>query len=99
MIVTLVILTTAWICAVISTEPTAYAKSDFAQGDGTKENPFVVTNVDEFNAVATRLDAYFVQGANIDFTGREFFPIGDAMLIVGRSDDEKEKPQDIVDKD
>lgn len=36
MIVTLVILTTAWICAVISTEPTAYAKSDFAQGDGTK---------------------------------------------------------------
>ena len=25
--------------------------------------------------------------------------IQDAMLIVGRSDDEKEKPQDIVDKD
>lgn len=23
----------------------------------------------------------------------------DAMLIVGRSDDDKEKPQDIVDKD
>ncbi len=28
-----------------------------------------------------------------------FFSFGDAMLIVGRSDDEKEKPQDIVDKD
>lgn len=28
-----------------------------------------------------------------------FFSLGDAMLIVGRSDDDKEKPQDIVDKD
>lgn len=28
-----------------------------------------------------------------------FFSFGDAMLIVGRSDDDKEKPQDIVDKD
>ncbi len=27
-----------------------------------------------------------------------FFSFGDAMLIVGRSDDDKEKPQDIVDK-
>lgn len=25
--------------------------------------------------------------------------LGDAMFIVGRSDDDKEKPQDIVDKD
>ena len=31
--------------------------------------------------------------------GYRFFSFGDAMLIVGRSDDEKEKPQDIVDKD
>lgn len=28
-----------------------------------------------------------------------FYSIEDAMLIVGRSDDDKEKPQDIVDKD
>ena len=28
-----------------------------------------------------------------------FFSFGDAMFIVGRSDDDKEKPQDIVDKD
>lgn len=28
-----------------------------------------------------------------------FFSFGDAMLIVGRMDDEKDKPQDIVDKD
>lgn len=27
-----------------------------------------------------------------------FFSFGDAMLIVGRMDDEKDKPQDIVDK-
>ena len=30
--------------------------------------------------------------------GYRFFSFGDAMLIVGRSDDDKEKPQDIVDK-
>ncbi len=28
-----------------------------------------------------------------------FFSFGDAMFIVGRSDDDKDKPQDIVDKD
>ena len=28
----------------------------------------------------------------------KFFSKADAMLIVGRSDDDKEKPQDIVDK-
>lgn len=27
-----------------------------------------------------------------------FFHIADAMLIVGRIDDDKDKPQDIVDK-
>lgn len=31
--------------------------------------------------------------------GYRFFSFGDAMLIVGRMDDEKDKPQDIVDKD
>ncbi len=31
-------------------------------------------------------------------SGYRFFSFGDAMLIVGRSDDEKDKPQDIVDK-
>lgn len=31
--------------------------------------------------------------------GYRFFSFGDAMLIVGRIDDDKEKPQDIVDKD
>lgn len=53
------------------------AKSDFKDGRGTIEDPFVVSTVKEFSAVATRPDAYFVQGANIDFTGSEFFPIGD----------------------
>ena len=31
--------------------------------------------------------------------GYRFFSFGDAMLIVGRMDDKKDKPQDIVDKD
>ncbi len=76
-IILAVILVMATICATFLSTSTASAKSDFSQGTGTEENPFVVTTVKEFNAIATRLDAYFVQGANIDFTGEEFYPIGD----------------------
>ncbi len=68
-IILAVILIMATICTAFLSTSTASAKSDFSQGTGTEENPFVVTTVKEFNAIATRLDAYFVQGANIDFTG------------------------------
>lgn len=56
----------------------AYAiKSDFETGTGTKDDPFHVSTVKEFNAIATRPDAYFVQTEDIDFTGEIFYPIGD----------------------
>ena len=55
----------------------AASKSNFGGGTGTLEDPFIVSTVSHFNAITTRLDAYFVQTENIDFSGEKFYPIGD----------------------
>lgn len=65
----------------ISLAPTpVYAvKSVFENGDGTKDRPFLISTAKEFKAMATRLDAYFIQTEDIDFTGEKFNPIGDLL--------------------
>lgn len=55
----------------------AASKSNFGGGTGTIEDPFIVSTVSHFNAITTRLDAYFIQTENIDFSGEKFYPIGD----------------------
>ena len=78
--VILLIIATIAVCVVsilFAPTPVYAAKSDFAAGKGTKDDPFLVSNVKEFNAIASRLDAYFVQTEDIDFTGEVFYPIGD----------------------
>lgn len=55
----------------------AFAESsDFKSGDGTKENPYKITNSSELNNVRYHLDSYFLQTDNIDLQGNDFAPIG-----------------------
>lgn len=59
------------------------AKSNFKNGSGTPEDPFLVSNAVELNAVRYHLDKHFKQIANIDLgmspwnRGRGWEPIGD----------------------
>lgn len=41
----------------------------FAGGDGTKDNPYVVSTVTEFKNINYKLDSCFVQTENLDFGG------------------------------
>lgn len=41
--------------------------NDFADGNGSKENPYVVSNLTEFKSVANHNGCYFKQSADIDF--------------------------------
>ena len=60
-----------------ATSVSAASQSYFGGGTGTREDPFIVSSVSHFNAITLRLDAYFVQTANIDFSGEQFYPVGD----------------------
>lgn len=52
----------------------AYAQSvDFKFGEGTKENPYQISNSKELNNVRYHRDAYFLQTANIDMSNYENF--------------------------
>ncbi len=74
----LLILTAVFCIVFIKIQPSAQAASSvFKKGNGTAESPFEVSTVEEFYAISTKLDAYYVQTANIDFTDREFYSIGD----------------------
>lgn len=53
------------------------AGNDFERGGGTADDPFIVSDAKEFGKISKRLDAYYLQTANIDFTGAEFYPVGD----------------------
>lgn len=50
--------------------------SDFKNGYGTAENPYKITNIEEFNNIRYHLGAYFEQVDNLDFNNSEFSPIG-----------------------
>ncbi|MCC3375064.1 S-layer homology domain-containing protein [Cohnella sp. REN36] len=59
------------------------ASSDFAQGDGSAERPYIVTTLAELNAVRNDLSAHYRLAADIDASetagwdgGRGFEPIG-----------------------
>lgn len=49
---------------------------DFKNGHGTSESPYEISSVEEFNNVRYHLDAHFKQTENLDFSDREFAPIG-----------------------
>lgn len=40
--------------------------SDFAGGDGTEENPFLIMNAQQFNKIRDYSDKFFILGANIE---------------------------------
>lgn len=57
----------------------SFAPSAFAidKGDGTEENPYQVSTLDDLKAVADNLSAYYIQMADIDASGEN------AALIAG----------------
>ncbi|MDE6758373.1 MAG: collagen-like protein [Clostridia bacterium] len=66
------------------------AKSLFKNGNGTADSPYEISNVEEFNSISYRLDAYYVQTANIDFTDQDFYSIGDySHPFTGHYDGQK----------
>lgn len=46
------------------------------KGNGTKENPYRVSNIEELKAVKNDLSAYYIQIADIDLRGESWKPIG-----------------------
>ena len=54
-------------------------KTILFEGDGTKENPFVIRTKEELQAVNEDLSAYYILGANIDLTDFTFTPIGNSQ--------------------
>ncbi len=73
--------------------------------DGNHENfdllnsyPVEIWNGGKVHKIKSNI-IHLMRGQVFEITGKTFFTFGGAMLIVGRIDDDKEKPQDIVDKD
>lgn len=61
---------------VLSLASVAYAYN-FSQGNGTSNNPYVITTADDLKAVKDNPSAYYVLGADIDFGGALIEPLGD----------------------
>ena len=45
-------------------------------GEGTEESPYIISTVEDLNAIRDNLSAYYKLGANIDLQGVEFEPLG-----------------------
>ena len=74
----LIVMAAALCITFVDVKPSAYAATSlFKNGKGTAESPYEVSTVEEFYAISARLDAYYIQTANIDFTDKEFYSIGD----------------------
>ena len=51
----------------------------FSNGNGTKENPYIITNAEQFDKIRTNLSAYYILANDIDLSGYDNWkPIGDA---------------------
>ncbi len=54
-------------------------KAATLSGEGTKENPYVITSADDLNEVRKNLSAYYILNNDIDLSGEEdFMPIGNS---------------------
>jgi len=51
-------------------------ESEFAYGNGTPENPYQIQTVEQLNSIRGKLDAHYLQTADIDLGGVEWCPIG-----------------------
>ena len=52
----------------------------FTAGDGTAENPFIISDREGLEAVSDNLSAHYKLGADIDLFGEMFTPIGTSSL-------------------
>lgn len=66
---------------------TASAKSVFAGGEGTKENPYQITSVKELQQMNKNLNAYYVLKNDIDLKGASWESIGGVTLKNMSSND------------
>ena len=65
--------------------------TDFAGGSGTAEDPWQISNTNQFQAIAQHLDGHYVLTADIDFGGETIEPIG-AFVPVGTEGEDAETP-------
>lgn len=66
---------------------TTYASGYFSLGEGTEENPYMVANCSQLQAIANDLDAYYKLLVNIDCDTVNFVHIGDDITpFVGNFD-------------
>ncbi|USG64597.1 S-layer homology domain-containing protein [Brevibacillus ruminantium] len=49
---------------------------DFAGGEGTKEEPYVINSPEQLDKVRNNLSAHYILGGDIDLGGNEWNPIG-----------------------
>ena len=48
----------------------------FSGGSGTESDPFIVSNIEDFQNIPRYLGCYFLQINDISFSGQELVPIG-----------------------
>ena len=51
-------------------------KADNLLGEGTQENPYLITNAEQLNMVKNHLSSHFILNNDIDLGNTEFLPIG-----------------------
>ena len=65
---------------------------DEMDGSGTAEDPYVITNVDELQAMNDDLDAHYVLGNDIDASETENWNAGSGFKPVGKDEYADENP-------
>ncbi|MDL2300868.1 fibronectin type III domain-containing protein [Lachnospiraceae bacterium OttesenSCG-928-D06] len=58
---------------------TAATTSYEMQGDGTKNNPYIISDMETFDNIRNNLSAYYKLTSNIDFQGKIVIPIGNLV--------------------
>lgn len=73
--------------------------SDFSSGNGTEQNPYIITTPEELNKVREHLDKHFKLGSNIELTNG-WEPIGSIEILnapeSGAGDNTSNPPGELV---
>lgn len=59
----------------------------YTRGSGTEDDPYLVSNLEQLDAIRHNLDKHFIQIADLDLEDREWQPIGEVY-----ADDTSDKP-------
>ena len=64
---------------------------EYENGNGTKENPYIITNVEQLKGIIYDLNAYYELGNDIDLTDVDWTPIGNTTYNFKGTLDGKNK--------